>query len=63
MPAQCSVTVPVWAHGPRIFLLRYQVVPAPRYQVAPPMFLCVMQGETIPRQTHQLRSHSHLQTE
>lgn len=27
------------------------------------MFLCVMQGKAIPGQAHQLRGHSHLQTD
>jgi len=61
--SNCVFPVPVWTHRPGTFLLRYQVIPASRNQVAPPMLLCVMQGETVPRQTHQLGSYSHLQTD
>lgn len=50
----------VWAHRSRDVLLRHQVISATWNQVAPPMFLCVMQGEAIPGQAHQLRGHPHL---
>lgn len=56
-------TVPVRAHRPSGFLWSHQVVPAPRHQVSPAVFLSVMQRESIPRQTHQLGSDSHLQAD
>lgn len=45
------------------FFWIHQVVPPPRYQVAPAVFLCVMKRESVPRQTHQLGSDSHLQAD
>lgn len=54
---------PVGTHGPCVFLLGIKVIPASRYQIPPPVFLCVMQGETIPSQTHQFRCQSHLQAD
>lgn len=51
------------ADRPGGFLWIHQVVPAARYQVAPAVLLCVMQRESVPRQTHQLGSDSHLQAD
>lgn len=54
---------PMGAHGTGVFLLGIKVIPASRYQIPPPVFLCVMQGETIPSQAHQFRCQSHLQAD